>query len=121
MIDSQSMTNKKPNPWPQIVQSLSLEPLDRIADLLERGPDIEPTLFKTDDGYWRVKIEGRWSEPSLEDIVPLIDYTLQHVNWTLDLLKDRDNCWQSYWNSWDFQNQKDAEQFILMFNLRWAK
>ncbi len=73
---------------------------------------------------YRSRLSKGW-EVQLEEIFQ-DDTTFGHsilderVAWADSLLREWNCAHRSSWDAWYFDTKKDAEKFIIIYNLRWA-
>lgn len=109
------------DPWQSILKDL--EPsIDRLTFIMENGPYIKPVLYPVKSKKWRITLEEIWPE----------DINLSHKYTNSSLLNDAVNAvsieldqWagvtRQSWDTWDFSSKRDAERFIIMYNLKWGR
>lgn len=102
-------------PWIKILQSLDNE-YDALSRSLQEGPYIEPKLVQIDADIWSVRLDEIW--PTNFAVVD--SYRLdERLNWASTELEKWPKVSRSDWNSWIFHNHRDAERFLILYNLKW--
>jgi len=80
---------------------------------------IKPELvrIRLGKGYskWRMQLVEVW-----EDLQNYGKSNLDsRVNWTETTLSTWTKTRRTAWDMWEFDNKKEAEKFILLYNLKW--
>ena len=107
--------------WLHIIETL--EPMVfKWKEELEQGPGIKPILTRRGRG-WQICLEEIWPENSdgsyqiTESSIMLDDI----VEWTEKELTKWKDCRRTAWDMWQFKSKRDAEKFITVFYITWAK
>ena len=105
------------DPWIQIIETLEPEYQD-LKLTMEQGPTIRPILYLNSVKRWRVTIEEVWPG----DIIGSSDGRFDRlVEWSSNHLKDWPGIRRVAWDSWDFPTKREAERFVIIFNLSWSQ
>lgn len=103
------------DPWKHVVSALTPN-LDDMLRIMEEGPKVSAQLKKT-NSKWQVELRECWPEDIIwKGTFDLNDY----VEWSTNQLSSWD-CQRTAWHMWEFSSKRDAEKFITLFNLKWAK
>ena len=80
----------------------------------ETQANIQANMSQMSANQWLVTI-------SLPDAMLHIDLLDDCISWSEKYLDKSPFCY-SYndWNKWMFNNQQAAEQFVILFNLKWS-
>lgn len=106
--------------WANVLRDLSPD-YDHCKEMLDKGPKIVATL-KQINLRWRIRIEEDWHNEDGE-----LYYTSDYSNlderckWAEEQLKNWRFVVRLSHQEWKFLNRKQAEKFLMMFNLRWAE
>jgi hypothetical protein len=106
--------------WVNILAAFEPEYYE-LEEKMNLGPNIRCKLLK----------KGRYTVLQLEEIWSNIDHVYHttkksdkfddYVFWTNEQLTGWKNVKRMYWDQWYFNTKKDAEKFVILFNLKWAK
>jgi hypothetical protein len=107
--------------WLHTLRQLCNE-VDQLAHIMEQGPGIIPKLSQTEQGWeltlaevWDDNIfEVRWLQSGSE----MLD---EKIEWVDQKLQSQQNCAKIDFDRWVFQDKIDAEKFITLYHLTWAK
>jgi hypothetical protein len=105
------MTNR----WTQILQSLEPE-YDNLSKIIEDEPYIEPKLSLMENGNYIVSFDEVWPTIFSFDYSSKLD---DRLNWASKELEKWSSVNRSDWNAWRFQHLRDAERFLILYNLKW--
>lgn len=106
--------------WTDVLRDLQPD-YDKLSDLIKYGPKIRAVARRINFG-WRVRIEEEWGTSDGEHY-----YTADYSNldsrceWATEQLKDWKFVTRLSHQEWKFFNRKQAEKFVVMYNLRWAE
>ena len=106
--------------WTNTLRQLESE-YDKLANIMENGIKIRAVIRQVNFG-WRVRIEEVWHEGNGERY-----YTADYSNldlrceWAAEQLKDWRFTTRLSHQEWKFFNRRQAEKFLIMFNLKWAE
>lgn len=91
------------------------------AKMLDEGPKIKATL-EHKNFKWRVKIEEDWGRSDGSTYYSA-DYNNRDicVDWTAEQLSKQKFVTRLSFDQWVFFRKRDAEKFITLFNLKWAR
>jgi hypothetical protein len=80
---------------------------------------IKPQLIKASGRGWLLSINEHWQ--SVDDAGnPYHSSNLdEQIKWAVEQLEDKAR--RIAWNIWKFKNKRDAEKFITVYYLVWAK
>jgi len=103
----------------------NIQPLyDKIIMSVDIGPTIRPTIIKNNNGYC-VFLEEFWYDNIKAEYYDthgasscILD---EKVEWTTKELDNWNNVQRTAWDMWQFKYKKDAERFIVVYYLKWAK
>lgn len=106
------------NTWTQIVQSLDPD-YDNLLRVVEEGPDIEIILEKSKtDQSCTVTLQEVWSVNWARSFDS--ERLDERLFWTSELLDKWSNIDRIEYNSWRFDNLRNAERFLILYNLKWS-
>lgn len=105
------------NPWIQIVEAIEPE-YQNLKRTMEQGPNIRAILYLNSSIRWRITIEEVWPDSVIGISTDKFD---RYVEWSAQQLKDWPGVRRVSWDSWDFPNKREAERFIIIFNLSWSQ
>jgi hypothetical protein len=119
----QNATSDTCSSWLHTIRNI--EPLyDKIIMSADIGPTIRPSILKNQYGY-RVLLEEFWHDDIKTEYYDthgsgscILD---QRVEWVTKELEKWHNVQRTAWDMWQFKYKKDADQFILLYYLKWAK
>lgn len=105
--------------WAQLLRSIEPE-YDIIRRALEMGPTIKPVLVKKNK-TWTITLSEIWPEEILE--VPYIgsESLDSRVEWTVEELSKWPGVKRMAWDQWYFDDKRQAEKFITLYYMIWAK
>lgn len=93
----------------------------KLAEEMSLGPNIRCEIHKKGRSTI-LKIVEIWSNHDhVYQTTERSDRFDDHVYWTQEQLSNWKDVSRSSWDQWIFKNKKDAEKFIILFNLKWAK
>ena len=94
---------------------------DDLKFSMEKGPTIKPILEKKSN-RWILTFQEKWYHDSGGS------YTTGHVSvldniveWSEKELINWKDTRRIAWNMWQFKYKRDAEKFIVFYNLKWAQ
>lgn len=105
------------DPWQQVLESLEPE-YEKLKSAMETGPRIKPTLYQSNSKKWRVTLEEDWPDNPVVFESHNLDF---YVDWTDKELSKWSNVRRISWDSWDFSTKRDAERFVIIYNLTWSQ
>jgi hypothetical protein len=100
-----------------------LEPnYHRYQKMLEDGPKVR-AILEHKNFRWRVKVEEDWGDSSIGHMYYTATYTNRDVcvDWTAEQLSKHRFVNRISFDQWAFLRKRNAEKFITLFNLRWAR
>lgn len=109
--------------WLHTLRQLCDE-FDSLTATIEQGPTIELSINpKQSESGWVLVLKEIW--PSYINL----DYTAdigkekikERSEWIDKQLKRQTNCARADSGAWTFKNRHDAEKFITLYYLTWAK
>lgn len=106
--------------WTHILQAFNPE-YDELRQLLIRGPSIKCELSKEGRETRLVLVEHYEHNKEIlavEQNTVRFDDIIFHVQ---EELKNWKHVRRMAWDQWNFKSKKDAEKFVTLFNLKWAK
>lgn len=105
--------------WTQVIEAL--EPnYQNLKSIMETGPEIKPALYLNRNKKWRVTIQEVWPD-NIEKISVNNSELDQLVEWSVEELKKWKGIRRVAWDSWDFPTKREAEKFVIIFNLSWSQ
>ena len=110
-----------PDAWLHTLQSIDPSYF-KWKDLVENGPKVRARLHRVNLG-WRVRIEEDWSIGDVGDQYYTADYSNldKRCEWAEGQLKNWKSATRLSHQEWKFSDRKQAEKFLIMFNLVWAE
>ena len=103
------------NNWVQAIEAF--EP--RYNDLkraMENGTKIKPSLYQGSNRKWKVTLDEIWDDDVIYADAKELDDT---YNWAANELLKWKGVSRTAWNIWEFASKRDAERFIIIYNLTW--
>ena len=95
-------------------QVMKVWAMDRVT------PTIKPVLNRTIHRDWAVTLEEVWPDDNYEagGGSGLLD---KRVDWCVEELKKWQGVRRMAWDQWYFDDRHQAEKFITLYSLIWAK
>lgn len=107
--------------WTHILNALSPDYEKCVTAVLE-GPKYRCTLNQQGK-YHVVTLSEFWHVE--KEIIPTNGYHTStfddHISWIDEQLSKWQDVKRMSWDQWHFKYKKDAEKFITLFNIKWAK
>ena len=111
------------DPWTQILERFEPE-YCTLKFIVENGPNVKAALRKLNLS-WRVRIEEDWENtPGTEhEFYYTTDYNNLDIRceWAEQQLSTWKSAKRLSHQEWKFSNRKEAEKFIILFNLKWTR
>ncbi len=112
------------NPWVHTLKSICHD-YDDLVYQLETGPVITYNLKKNHSRSWIITFDIDWGINPLdpEGTIEYLDDSMltQRIDWITEELKRWDNVRRTSYNMWSFKKKYDADKFITLYNLIWAR
>lgn len=106
--------------WTHIIQAFNPD-YDELRNLLTRGPIIRCELSKKGRETRLLLVEHYEHN---NEILDVDQHTVRFDDIVFNVqeeLKNWTNVRRMAWDQWNFKYKKDAEKFVTLFNLKWAK
>jgi hypothetical protein len=110
------------DPWEAIL--IDLEPdYKLLKNMLEIIPDIKPTLYQNKQKKCIITFEETWPDLSNHQIQNFeTTYSLDdRIAWIEKSLENWNSAKRTSWNAWIFSTKREAEKFLILYNLTWTK
>lgn len=109
------------DPWTQMLEQINPE-YRALKFIVDFGPDVKAILRKVNLS-WRVRIEEDWDNEEVGEIYYTADYRNldERCEWAAQQLATWNTATRLSHQEWKFSKKIDAEKFIMLFNLRWAR
>ena len=111
------------DPWIGFISQMVPEYED-LNYMAENGPNVKATLRKLNLS-WRMRIEEDWENtPGKEhEFYYTTDYNNldTRCEWAEQQLVTWKSATRLSHQEWKFSNRKEAEKFIILFNLKWVR
>jgi hypothetical protein len=82
-------------------------------------PTIKVNLFRGSKRKWHIRFEEVY--PEIYHYDPKSNALDNTVDWATETLKNWNTAHRTSWDMWRFDSKYDAEKFITLFNLVWAR
>ena len=88
---------------------------------MSEKPTVRPELYRGQGRKWHIKLVEEWQ--SVDDAGNRYSSgdLDKRVDWTVQTLETWKTAHRTAWDIWFFDNKRDAEKFITMYYLVWAK
>lgn len=109
------------DPWTAVLRQL--EPnYDLYQTMLDQGPKIVARARQL-NLRWRVRIEEDWNDKEIGELYYTENYQKldERCEWAAEQLKNWRFVTRLSHQEWKFINKKQAEKFLVLFNLKWAQ
>lgn len=103
--------------WIQAIEAFEPKYHD-LKQAMESGPIIKPVLYQSSNKKWRVTLEELWPAEVVDSGSNELD---RSVEWVGEELKKWTGVKRMAWDTWDFATKRDAERFIIIYNLTWSQ
>jgi len=106
--------------WTHIIQALTPN-YDELRTLLIQGPSIRCEISKKGRETRLLLVEQYVHN---KEILDVDQHTVRFDDIVFNVqeeLKNWTNVRRMAWDQWNFKYKKDAEKFVTLFNLKWAK
>lgn len=91
-----------------------------LESRMKLGPNIRCTLQKK-GSKTLLQLTEIWSnDDHVYYVTERSDRFDDYVAWTEEQLRTWKSVRRTAWDQWLFTRQKDAEKFVILFNLKWA-
>jgi hypothetical protein len=109
------------DPWAQMLEQINPE-YTTLKFIVENGPEVKVNLRKVNLS-WRVRLEENWDNEEVGEVYYTADYQNldKRCAWAGEQLSSWNTATRLSHQEWKFSNRKDAEKFIMLFNLRWTR
>jgi hypothetical protein len=101
--------------WVRVLEAFEPKYQDLKRAMLS-GPIIKPVLYQSGNKKWRVTLEEVWPAEVIDSGSNALD---RSVEWVTEELKKWASVKRMAWDTWDFLTLRDAERFIIIYNLTW--
>lgn len=109
------------NSWESALQAV-FPKYNNLKRSFELGPTIRPVILPRKPRFtvglqemWYDEEESTYYQSANPDQVSLDD----RVEWTTSELAKWPNVTRMAWDMWQFKHKRDAEKFIVLYNLKW--
>jgi hypothetical protein len=103
--------------WIQAIEAFEPKYQD-LKRAMDSGPNIKLILYQSGNKKWRVTLEERWPAEVIDSGSSELD---RSVEWASEELKKWTSVTRMAWDTWDFSTKRDAERFIIIYNLTWSQ
>lgn len=104
------------DPWDSILSSIHPD-WEQMKEVVNTGPTIRPKLFKK-GRRWHIQLNEVWPVDSyVIDWTFNVDELQNAVEWTDNTLYTWITAKRESWDMWSFDTKKDAEKFIIYYNI----
>ena len=103
--------------WTQVLEAFEPKYQD-LKRAMDSGPIIKPVLYQSGNKKWRVTLEEVWPAEVIDSGSTALD---RSVEWVAEELKKWSSAKRMAWDTWDFPTRRDAERFIIIYNLTWSQ
>jgi hypothetical protein len=109
------------DPWPLMLEQVNPE-YRRLKFIVDFGPEVKAVLRKVNLS-WRVRLEEDWDNEEIGEVYYTADYKNldERCEWADQQLKSWKFATRLSHQEWKFSNRKEAEKFIILFNLKWTR
>ena len=107
--------------WTQMLEQIEPE-YSTLKFIVENGPKVKAALRKVNLS-WRVRLEEDWDNDEIGEVYYTADYKNldERCEWADQQLKSWKSATRLSHQEWKFSNRKEAEKFIILFNLKWTR
>ena len=106
--------------WTHVLQALHPD-YDKLAEIMKHGPIIKCELSKKGKYTVLQLVEHYHYDQARLFHLDSKETTEDHVSWAVEQLSEWKDVKRMAWDQWHFKYKKDADKFITLFNLRWAR
>jgi hypothetical protein len=103
--------------WTQVLEAFEPKYQD-LKRTMDSGPTIKPVLYQSGNKKWRVTLEEVWPAEVIDSGSFELD---RSIAWVTEELNKWTIAKRMAWDSWDFPTRRDAERFIIIYNLTWGQ
>ena len=106
--------------WTHIVKAFTKD-YNSIKEMIEIGPQPR-CILGTKGRQTIVTVVEIWKEDKLDLVAKYNSADFDsYIDWTIEQLETWSDVRRMAYDQWYFKRKKDAEKFITLFNIKWAK
>lgn len=107
--------------WADMIRQIEPD-YDYLAEMAELGPRIK-AVAKRVNLSWRVRLEEDWATDDIGEVYYTADYRNldKRCEWAEQQLANWKFVTRLSHQEWKFLSKRQAEKFLTLFNLVWAR
>lgn len=93
--------------------------IEKLCMFLEEGSRINLSLYQTDRNTWEIVVQETY--PEYVQFPPNnIEKLNQRIEWMEKQLSAWDGVHRTGYDSWEFDDKRIADKFVLLYNILWV-